>query len=75
MGQSNISREPEQFRDEPVRPTAEEYIETDVYKLHRINAFVLVRRGKTDFRLQPTEKVPKCHPDIDIYIHIEEELQ
>lgn len=74
MSQTNVSREPEQFTNEPPRPTAEEFIQTYIYKEHRPKAHVVVRRGKTDFKLKSTEKVPKTDPNTDVYIHIEEAL-
>ncbi|KKM74104.1 hypothetical protein LCGC14_1403750 [marine sediment metagenome] len=74
MGQTNVSREPEQFNNEPVRPTVEEYIETYIYKPHRAIASIIVRRGKTDFKLEATDKVPRSSPDTDVYIRIEEAL-
>ncbi len=74
MGQSNISREPERFNNEPVRPTAKEYIQIFVHKDHRADASIIVRRGKTDFKLKATDKVPRSNPDTDVYIRIEEAL-
>ena len=74
MGQTNVSREPEQFENEPLRPTAEEFIEIHVYKASRDRASIIVRHGKTDRKLKPTDRVPRSNPDTDVYIHIEEDL-
>ncbi len=72
--QTNVSREPEQFSNEPPRPTVEEFLQNYVYKEHRAKATIIVRRGKTDFKLKSTDKVPRSNPDTDVYIHIEEAL-